>query len=437
MSIRSLRLNLTVSFALLLAAAPSLRAQEACSIAAPQRDAEAVAQVRANLRSIKLPEDDIGTDIPAPLQQSLATLKSALAQTARDVIACKRATVSPSALENELAKLLGANPPQPPPNTSVRNGDKRYEEWLAFEYGRNLQISVRGFAQNLLSVTFTFHIPCGDDDILMVFENDRGLWSDRLLWQSPPYKDIAGSFGDFFLDAVLPGKTLDDWRLVVAHGKPWCTSRFSGFSIDVLAPKSNDPHPQVLWHTDRGYSRADFTPTLKASDNTFELRINEDAMSFDIDNAFERTVIYRYRVSGTNVTRLEPIATNGRSFVEEWLSMPWLEAKDQSLPTNTEALQHIHHLYETSYPKDSNTYTSWTAGPVRSCSTIGHFQVAFDAQLNKIVPGKPGGDQDPPVPYYFQIKQIPNGYELESASETPDSTCNGPDLMAKPTVKSH
>lgn len=42
-----------------------------------------------------------------------------------------------------------------------------------------------------------------------------------------------------------------------------------------------------------------------------------------------------------------------------------------------------------------------------------------------MVPGKPGGEQDEPLPYYFQIKQIPNGYELLSASKTPDSTCNG------------
>jgi hypothetical protein len=432
-----MRLTLSASFALLLAAATSLRAQEACSIAAQQRDAKAVAQVRANLRSIKLPEDDIGTDISAPLQENVTILKSALAQTARDVLACQSTSVSPAALEEELAKLLDANPPQPPPNTTVMNGDKRYEEWLAFEYGRNLLVNVRNLASNLLAITFTFHIPCGDDDMLMVFENHQGQWHDRLLWQSPPYKDINGAFGDLFLNALLPGNTPDDWRLVVAHGKPWCTSRFSGFSIDVLAPNPNDPHPQILWHTDRTYSRSDFTPTLKASGDVFELRVHADEMSFDIETAFERTVIYRYRVSDNHVARLQPIATSGRGFVEEWLSMPWPEAKDQTLPANADKVQPIHRLYESSYTKSTNSYIAWTSGPVQSCFSPGRFQVTFTAQLNKSVPRQPGGEKDEPVSYYFQIKQIVNGYELESASETLDPTCTSRDLMAKPAVKAH
>jgi hypothetical protein len=426
---------LIASFALIPAAVSALCAQETCSVAAEQRDAKAVTQLRTDLRSIKLDADDPGTDVPASVQENLTTLKNTLAQAARDVFVCQSSTVTPSILENELAKLLDANPPQPPPNTTVMNGDKRYEEWLAFDYGRNLLVSVRALAPNLLTVTFTFHIPCGDDDMLMVFENDRGQWRDRVLWQSAPYKEISGAFGDFFQYAILPGNNLDDWRLVVAHGKPWCSSRFSGFSIDVLAPNPNDSHPRILWHTDRGYSRDDFAPTLRASGDVFELRIHDDEMIFDPANAFERTVIYRYRVDSTNVTRLEPIATTGRGFVEEWLSMPWPEAKDQTLPANDEALQRIHRRYETSYPKDSNIYTSWTAGPVRSCSVAGRFQVAFTSQRNKIVPGKPGGEQDKPVPYYFQIKQVDNGYEVESASQTSDPACIGPDLMSKPAVK--
>jgi hypothetical protein len=425
---------LIASFALLPVS--TLCAQGTCSVAAEQRDSKAVAQLRTDLRSIKLDEDDLGTDVPASAQENLTTLKNALAQVARDVFACQSSTVVPSILENELANLLDANPTQPSPDTAVMNGDKRYEEWLAFGYSRNLLVNVRNLAPNLLAVTFTFHIPCGDDNMLMVFQNEGDHWADRVLWQSSPYKEISGAFGDLFLDAILPGATPNDWRIVVAHGKPWCSSRFSGFDIDVLAPNPNDIHPRILWHTSRGYSRDDFAPSLKASGNIFELRIHDDEMIFNPDTGFERTVIYRYRVSGANVARLEPTATTGRGFVEEWLSMPWREAKDQTLPTNSEALQRIHLHYETSYPENSNIYTSWTAGPVRSCSATGYFQVEFDSQRNKIVPGKPGGEQDKPIPYYFQIQQAANGYEMESASQTADPTCTGSDLMSKPAAKS-
>jgi hypothetical protein len=400
----------------------SASAQTSCSATATAiaTASAQVAEIQHHLSAIKL--QDMDTDVPPSLQQETTLLKQSLATAVQAVLACQPLDAQPAALKTALATALKANAPEP--------------ENATFPWGGDLRVTVdQTSIPHLLRVRVGYAIECGEDTMLLLFAPEQGHWSNKLVWQSPAYKDDSGAFGDFFLTTLLPGSTPDDWRVVVAHGKPWCTSRFSGFGIDILAPTSDPAHPQILWHTDRGYSRGDFVPSLKSSNEIFEFRINEDAMSFDIDNAFERTVIYRYRLTGNTVTRLEPIATNGRGFVEEWLSMPWPEAKDQSLPTNTEPLQRIHHLYEASDPKDSNTYTSWTAGPVRSCSTAGHFQVAFDSQLNKIVPAKPGGDQDPPVHYYFQIKQIANGYEMEAVSRTPDPTCHGPDLMAKPAAK--
>jgi hypothetical protein len=316
------------------------------------------------------------------------------------------------------------------------NGDTRYSEWLAFEYGRNLLINVKGIAPKLIEVTFTFHIACGDDNMLMVFESEQGQWRERLLWQSPPYKEINGAFGDVYENAILQTGPQSRWRLVAVHGRPWCTSRFSGFAIDVLEPTPSSEIPSILWHTDRSYSRGDFAPSLKTSGDTFEFRIHEDEMSFD-ENAFERTVIYRYRVSPTGVTRLEPVATTGRGFVEEWLSMPWKEALEQTVSANSDALKTIHRQYEKSYPANSDAYTSWAAGPVRACTTLGRFQVEFDSQQNKFIPGKPGGEQDAPVPHYFQIHQVVNGYEMLSATHIPDAACSGQDLMSKPSAPKH
>jgi hypothetical protein len=397
-------------------------AQVPCSKIAIANASSQLNDIQHRLSSIKL--EDMDTEVPPSIQQDTTLLKNRLAHAVEAVLACNPTDAQPSALETSLAQALKANVSEP---------NNTFDAW-----GSDLHISVDQTSNpHFLLVRLQYAIERGDDNMLLVFAPQQGHWSEKLLWQSPAYKDDSGAFGDFFLTATLSGTTPDDWRIVVAHGKHWCTSRFSGFGIDVLAPTSDPAHPQVLWHTDRGYSRSDFTPTLKASGDTFELRLHADEMSFDIETAFERTVIYRYRISGTTVTRLEPIATTGRGFVEEWLSMPCPEAEDQSLTTHSEALQRIHHQYETSYPKDSIIYTSWTAGPLRSCATAGQFQVVFDAQLTKMVPGKPGGEQDPPIPYYFQIEQIGSGYEMESTSTASDLTCICPDLMAKPAVKAH
>jgi hypothetical protein len=294
-----------------------LCAEPVCSRASTQRDAATVSQIRSTLRSIKLDKDDPDDKLPSIAQRNVPALKSALAQTARDVLACTPITVAPAVLQAELARLLDANPPQPPPNTAVMNGDKRYAEWLAFEYGGNLLVNVRNLNPKLVAVTFTFHIPCGDDNMLVIFESDESRWHERLLWQAPPYKEISGAFGDIYENAILQEGPQSPWRLVAVHGTPWCMSRFSGFAIDILEPAAARPQPRVVWHTERGYSRGDFEPKLKASGNTFELRINDDAMQFDIGRAYERHVIFRYRVTGDRVERIEPIATNARGFVEE------------------------------------------------------------------------------------------------------------------------
>ena len=389
-----------------------------------------VQSLRNELSKIPVAEDGMGSEVPDVAQRLLPALKAGLSDTAVAVLSCMDVNTPQRSIEETLAQLLHANPPQPPPNTSVMNGDPRYTEWENFNYGRNLLVSVKSRTPSLLSVEFTFHIPCGDDRVLLLFEAENTKWVEKLRWQAQPYKEISGAFGDIFESAIVQEKGSKDWKLVVVHGEPWCSSRLSGFNIDVLAPQEADVNPRAIWHTNRLYSRGDFVPSLTASGDIFEFRVHEDEMVFD-ENAFERTAIYRYRVSENGVTRLEPIATTGRGFVEEWLSMPWKEALEQSSNSGADGLQRMHTVYEQSYKGNANEYTSWAAGPVRSCKARGHFKVAFDEQQNIIVPGKPGGDQGPEVPYYFQIVQVDNGYQMVSVSKAPDASCSGPDLMKK------
>lgn len=413
---------------ILLASAVTGNAQDTCSQPRQKESAAAVASIRMKLRSVKLEEMD--TNVPETAQQLIPQLKSALAQTSRAVLACHNSAIDPHALESEIAILLHANPPQPPPNSVVKNGDPRYPEWLSEKYGSNLLVSVRRPQPQLLSVQFQFHIECGDDTALVLFEQQGTQWHEKLVWQAPPYKEISGAFGDFFLTSILSGDAPGTWKVVAAHGTPWCTSRFSGFDLDVLAPSSDDPdHPRVVWHTQRGYSRFDYEPRLRAAGDTFELRLHDDEMVFDLDDAFERLVVYRYRVSGDKVTRIEPVAAHARGFVEEWLNMPWEEAAAQSDPAQAGKLQAVHKQYEVSF-KNTDDYTNWRSGSVQACNTYDRFQVIMTTERDRIVPGKPGGESTPGPTYYFQLQQD-NGYRLLAITATPDPSCTGPDLMKK------
>jgi hypothetical protein len=231
---------------------------------------------------------------------------------------------------------------------------------------------------------------------------------------------------EFFLWSILPGEG-STWRAVVAHGLPWCTSRYSGFDIDILEPTADSTKPHVVWHTDRGYSRFNFEPTLKASGNIFELRLNDDAMHFD-DKDFERRVIYRYRVNANSVDRIEPIALNARGFVEEWLEMPWSEAAAQSTDPLSVGLETAHRNFHQKPKEEEHAYINNFYGPVLACKQPKQFQVELAASHETRLPGKP--DESTPLPStYFKVRETGDGYELLSATNKPDPQCSGPNLM--------
>jgi len=329
----------------------------------------------------------------------------------------------------KMAEMLHANSPEPPSNTVISKDDHRFDETFG-SYGHNLRIRAERppRAASLLEVEFSVNIACGNDHMLLLYSIHNGAWTRQLRWQAPPLQHISDAFGDFFLAAILsiPETGESRPRVVIAHGRPWCTSRFSAFDIDVLSPTADSNSPKVLWHTERGYSRGDFTPRIKSSGDTFELRINESCMDID---SYERHVVYRYRVDNDqDVRRLQPIATNAQGFVEEWLSAPWPESLTFSVQESIAALQTIHDQFKPSIKGDVE-FVTHSYGPVRGCKTPGTFQVQINSALQKVIPGKPGGESRPLPTHYFQVREIKNGYLMVSVSTKPDPTCTGRNLM--------
>src|ERR1035441_1087461 len=85
---------------LLLGSASCCVGQETCSKPVESERAATVAALRKQLRAVKVAEDT-DTDVPPVAQGLIPQLQSALAQTARPVLACQDATVDPHGLEGE------------------------------------------------------------------------------------------------------------------------------------------------------------------------------------------------------------------------------------------------------------------------------------------------------------------------------------------------
>jgi len=404
-----------------------------CAAGALPQAATRVKALQLETEQIKVGEMEEG--VPPAVADKITQLKDALSHFSDIALACVGPSIDPLELEKRLAESLHANAPEPAPNTVISANDHRYDEILG-SYGHNLRVQVSRSANvaGVLAIRYSINVECGEDNMLLVYELQNEAWKETLRWQSPPLKEISDAFGDFFLSAFLRDSSSAKekeakWRVVVAHGTPWCTSRFSGFKIDLLSVGPDAAAPQVLWHTERGYSRGDFDPRLKSSGNTFELRLNADCMSFDNANCFERRVIYRYTVDDNGrVHRVNPLGINARGFVEEWLSAPWSESKDFSVGESVSSLQTAHELFNPPSKPGDDQFVGHSFGPIRACATHGVFQVQMNSTLERIVPGKPGGESKPLPSDYFHVREVKDGYLMLSAATEPDPTCTGPNL---------
>ena len=244
--------------------------------------------------------------------------------------------------------------------------------------------------------------------MLLLYVQRDGRWERRLRWQSPRYSEVSGAFGGFFLFDVLttPEQVPE---VVVAHGTDWCTSRFSSGVIDVLALSTEGDVPRLVWHTQRALSRGDYEPRLKVAGSEFEVRWNAPALDPD---GYERTVVYRYCVRGDDVSRVSPIAVNGRGFVEEWLSAPWAEAETQTAVESRARMKRFHAGYEQA-EGSAGTFVRMRYGPVTACRSPKEFEVEMDTKTR--------GETEHPE--FFHICETGNGYALLDEGRTRDGRC--------------
>ncbi|WP_263382916.1 hypothetical protein [Granulicella arctica] len=356
---------------------------------------------QGELQRVKV--EEMTSEVSPALRPLISGMKEALAGAVDAGVRCAPAGEHAAAMQARLVKLLDANQPGKPftpssgPAATASDG----------VYGTDLHVAVSAPANapQMRAVVVSFGIECGDDSMLLLYEPTAAGWRLALRWQSPEYAEISGAFGGFFQFVVIPGSP---WKIAVAHGTDWCTSRWSGFEIDVLTAGMKAASPRVVWHQRHGFV-IESDPRMMARPDGFELRLDVGTIEGD---QLVRKGVFRYRVSGDTVERVQPIAVDGRGFVDEWLQAPWSESRRWSVAEGAATLQKVHEAFANGRKDASVTYTY---GPVRACSVKGQYEVEMDRE--------PGG------PEFFAIKEEPSGYLLANVGTTADERCSGRDLM--------
>ena len=366
---------------------------------------------------LQAPIADMDTEVPAALQPILHDFKQSLSNAADLHIRCLDASLTdPAQIQSALASALHANRPPPgkpgaapaPNSGSVRN-----------VYGADLSVTVKPVPAQpgLVSIQLTYDVQCGTDSILLIYRRAASGWRRELDLSSPDLKTVADARGDFFLFTLVPGGSSYPYLLAVAYGSPWCSSRWSGFHLDLVAPATAGQPEAFLSHLDDGYVRGDVEPKLRSTPDGFDLRL--EVGSHD-ESALVRPGIFRFRTISGTLERIQPIAPNARGFVDAWLQLPWEQAAawaDQPTP----ALRSVHSRFSA---KGDAAGPSLDFGPTRACSSAPQvFQVEIDLAE--------GSKLDRASTLYARVRQNPNSFTMLSISATPDPACAGPDLMKK------
>jgi len=422
--------------ALLLALASLGHAEKPC----PQPDLHTQAlrslALQSKLLAVKVPNQGMDESVPPLLQLQIHAIKDTLTTLAAEALECAPATTEPAALQTALAAALDLNQQTPTnPETSTTQDPDQI-------YGANLTVKVtRPTKLPILLIEFRFSIACGTDSLLLAYEYHHVHWLNAARWQSPDYDQVSGAFGDFFDYLIVqppgPPKPLDApaWFLAIAHGHPLCTSNTSGFDLDVLQPSEFLLPQHPVYREGAAYVR-ETEPTLKPQPDGFELRMNTHSLDASIA---AHPAIYRYRITPGSpdvspVERIQPIADNGRDFVDEWLQTPWDEAKIWAAPEGLPTLEPIHKKIEALHDPAVKEFPEFEFGPVRLCTdSPSHLQV----ELRQAPSGQPKSRHAPPT--YFQIEQVQfaqgqiekaeSTFTLLSASTLSNPRCTGPDII--------
>jgi len=412
--------------ALLLSLGALAHAEKPCTQPDLHAPAQRAKALQSQLLAAKVANQGTDDSVPLSLQLEIHALKDTLAALATVALECAPANTGSAALQTTLATALNLDKQQRLETTETSTEEADHI------YGADLTVKVtRPTTLPILLIEFRFGIACGTDSLLLAYEYRHVHWLSAARWQSPDYDQVSGAFGDFFDYLILqpqgapkPEET-PPWFLAIAHGRPWCTSNMSAFHLDVLQPSEFQLAQHPVYHESAVYIRTT-SPTFSPNPDGFELRLTANSLDASIA---AHTAIYRYRVTPGSpevspVERIQPIADNGRDFVDEWLQAPWGEAKKWAAPEGLPSLEPIHKRIEALHDPAIKDFPVFEYGPVRPCAdATTHYQV--ELRQASAGPAKPR----PAPPTFFQIEEGKNAFTMLSASTQPNPHCTGADIM--------
>lgn len=252
-------------------------------------------------------------------------------------------------------------------------------------------------------------IECGMDASAYAYEWRGSRWVR--LWQNEQNVAVGVEYEPQWIESVSVSRRAADGddRLVLTVGyATWCQSNFHPIYARLWRTKSlASPVRLLLDLQEQAYLGAD--PPVAG-------RVSRDAVRIDFTrSAPDPTVhsyraVLAYRVTGDQLTRVDPIALSPLGFVFEWLQSDWSQSAALSAPRAREDLARAHARWHRLTVPGSTEGTALFV-----CATHADFEVEIPASVDR---------EDGVEWLYFRVReQGPKQFRMVALRGEPSADC--------------
>jgi hypothetical protein len=228
--------------------------------------------------------DGYETDIPPDAKPLLINLKHLLRDLMGEALAPEGRNVSAQQIEaRAIVDLMSAGVAVSDPECVAV--DAHYAD-NGYDYGEVHRVTVKRLDLcfvDLIAVTTTIGVCCGEDTSLYLFKHDGRQWKLCLQQESHNYDQINGAQGLFQYGVSFPDQQ-GDFFVLVANVNPWCSSNWQSLRYAVLRPGSIPDEPRVIFSEEHSIFLDD-SPSFRliARSNGFRLAFHDESF-MDLSN---------------------------------------------------------------------------------------------------------------------------------------------------------
>ncbi len=408
-----MRSLLTTVFLLFLGCIPVFAVQTPASAPSATKNPARLAEIVAKLRQIEAVEGD--TVVPAAAVPLLVELRSGLRELVSETVIASPSDIPAEDLQRTMTERLNSLGVALTPRDAKGN-DPNYGIGAdgpgSYSYGGILDISARRFEHNpdVLAVTATLSVSCGDDTALWVFRRAGKGWELAMAREAAAYDEVNGALGSFQY-FVSPREADGDFFVVTAFSHPWCTSNWRTIFYQAARPGARWDRPRILLDAEdslfQDYSyrgnNEEATFALLQTDNGFELR---HRTLFALDSGLHnRESRKRFVIQGASAVRVGALSDTPQGFLDEWLNLDWNAAARWTVPAGRTKLASLHAQFH----KTDRPYTEFfLLQPCPDSPDRWHIGVLYGEEK-----------------YYFVVIRKDDAFYVESAGPTRPAGCPG------------